>query len=143
MIELVVVIVILGVIASIAVPRMSKAAETARTNTLNAQLAQYTRAFEVYHAEHLAWPPDSAVGVAPPVMHPYLDPEAFSRETVIGGKWDWQNNGGDDVQVRIISPNAKALAAMKAVSQTLDATSDLSSGKVKLGADIFSFDLGR
>lgn len=142
MIELVVVIVILGVVATIAIPRMSNAAQTARTNAVTAQLNQYRRAFETYHAENFAWPPESATGTAPTQMTAYLDPVAFSKTTLIGGNWDWQNNGGDDVAIRIMNISSGDEVATE-VNRVLDGDDDLDAGNVTVDSGNVVVTIGR
>ncbi len=90
LIELVIVVVIIGVIAAIAVPRVTEASRNAAAAGIAAHLRRMAAAFELYHAEHGAWPPSAVYGAMPTEMAGRIDPGAFGP-TPAGGEYRWFN----------------------------------------------------
>ena len=90
LLELVIVVMIITVIAAIAVPRATKASRNAQAASMAAHIRRLADAFDLYHAEHGAWPPDSLAGFLPVEMQHRLRTTDFAR-TPAGGKYDWQN----------------------------------------------------
>lgn len=93
LIELVIVVVIIAVIAAIAMPRATEAARNAEAAAMAAHIRRVADAFELYHAEHGQWPPDTGAGEFPPEMVDRLRPSDFGP-TPAGGMYDWQNWDG-------------------------------------------------
>ncbi|MHC4809910.1 MAG: prepilin-type N-terminal cleavage/methylation domain-containing protein [Planctomycetota bacterium] len=90
LIELVIVVVIIAVIAAIAVPRVTQASRNASAAAIAAHIRKLADAFELYHAEHGAWPQDSLAGKFPAEMKGRLRKSDFGQ-TPAGGLYDWQN----------------------------------------------------
>lgn len=90
LIELVIVVVIIAVIAAIAVPRVTEASRNASAAAMAAHIRKLADAFDLYHAEHGSWPPDSFAGIFPEEMAGRLRPSDFGP-TPAGGEYDWQN----------------------------------------------------
>ena len=92
MVELVIVVVIVAIIASIALARFSGFAERTEQAAIGEHLRRMATAFELYHADHDAWPADTLPGVFPPEMSGYLREGDF-RGDPLGGKFDWEQWG--------------------------------------------------
>lgn len=90
LIELVIVVVIIAVIAAIAMPRATEASRNAEAAAMAAHIRRVADAFELHHAEHGQWPPDSSPGATPTVMVDRLRPGDIGP-TPVGGSYDWQN----------------------------------------------------
>ena len=90
LIELVIVVVIFAVIAAIALSRATQASRHAQAAGIAAHLRRLADAFELYHAEHGMWPPNTTKGEFPPQMSGRLRPSDFGP-TPAGGFIDWQN----------------------------------------------------
>lgn len=88
LIELVLVVVIIAVIAVIALPRTTHASRNAQAAAMAAHIRRLVAAFDLYHAEHGAWPADTTPGRLPTEMAGRLNPSDF-RSSPAGGKYDW------------------------------------------------------
>jgi prepilin-type N-terminal cleavage/methylation domain-containing protein len=89
LIELVVVVVIIGILAAIAIPRMTAASERARFTSTLASFKVMEGALDSYFTNERAWPVDEQPGIAPPALAPYLRASLWTKETPLGGAWDW------------------------------------------------------
>ncbi len=83
-------LVVIAVIAAIAVPRATNASRNAAAAAMAAHLQRMAAAFELYHAEHGAWPPGLLLGTMPSEMAGRIDSGAFGH-TPAGGRYCWFN----------------------------------------------------
>ena len=89
LIELVVVILILGILAAVAAPRLVATSSETSQQAFIRHLLVFYNAVERYYLDHQAFPPDSPTGVMPPELDPYLRATEFTKQTPIGGQWDY------------------------------------------------------
>ncbi|MBX9737564.1 MAG: prepilin-type N-terminal cleavage/methylation domain-containing protein [Phycisphaerales bacterium] len=110
LIELVVVVVIIGILAAIAIPRMTAASERARFTSTLASFKVMEGALDNYFTNERAWPVDEQPGIAPPALAAYLQASLWTKQTPLGGAWDWNGPGGASpdgrVNISIFSPEA-------------------------------------
>ena len=100
------VVIILGLIAAIAMPRGVSAVDNARLAAGYESYRRLAMAFEAYHAEHGAWPPDDYAGNVPAGMELYLNETEFEKRTPFGGWYDWSTDYGFSVGLGIYQPTA-------------------------------------
>ena len=86
------VILIISLLAAAAVPALAHLKRKARTTAVVNDFRVFATAFETYAHETGGWPAESAVGVVPPVMAGRLNTAAWTRPTVLGGKYNWERN---------------------------------------------------
>ncbi len=138
LIELVVVVVIIAILAAIAVPRFAGASERARFNSTHASLDTMQTAFELYNADHRAWPEDAQPGVMPVGMAPYIQPALWANLTPLGGVWDYNGSGGESldgrVNISIYLPHAGTAGVFCRFDAAID-NNDCNSGQVRASDD--------
>lgn len=89
LIELMIVVTVLGLLASIALPAFARARETSRATLMYSDMRTAASAFEVYAMENSDYPPNSAPGVIPAGMAPYLGRFRWDQPSPLGGTWNW------------------------------------------------------
>lgn len=92
-IELVIVIVIVGLLAAIAVPRLAAFGANGKYAATHQGFRQIASALDMYHADHLGYPPNASIATLPPEMVGYLDEFSFTVPPPIGRAWDWNGEG--------------------------------------------------
>ena len=101
LVEIMIVVVIIGLLAALAIPafqRVQRASPNARA--IN-DFRVFSEAFEIYNSQNGAWPANVGPGVVPtsPVpMNNDFKVASWQATTVLGGRWNWDNNlasGGD------------------------------------------------
>lgn len=89
LVEIMVVVGVVGLLSSLALPAMTSARDRARTSALVNDLRTFETAFLLYRMENFAWPADRNRGILPPEIVGYIGEGVFTRETPIGGNYDW------------------------------------------------------
>lgn len=89
LVELMIVIAVIGLLASIAIPAFARARETSRATLMYSDMRTAASAFEVYAMENSDYPPNSAPGVVPAGMAPYLGHFRWGDPSPLGGLWNW------------------------------------------------------
>lgn len=118
LVEVMVVVTIISMIITMAVPSYQAVQRKARANALANDFRVFSAVFQAHAHEFGTWPPEAAAGVVPTgVTSQELKPDIWSRKTVIGGKFDWENM---QVHPGGTSPGGKWRAAI-AISDTADA----------------------
>ncbi len=84
-----IVVTVIGLLASIAIPSFARARETSRATLMYSDMRTAASAFEVYAMENSDYPPNSAPGVIPAGMAPYLGRFRWDQPTPMGGTWNW------------------------------------------------------
>ena len=93
--------------ALLALPSLARARRRSQNARFVNDLRVLTAAFELYNAEHSAYPPNTTPGFLPPKMATYLSPTLNFATTPIGGSWDWVNRKTDShVGVSVVAPFA-------------------------------------
>jgi len=89
LVEIMIVVALIGLLSALALPAMLNAGRNARSRRFAAELRTASGAFFQYAAEHGVYPTDKTPGIMPDGMDEYLKTFNWSKETVIGGQWDW------------------------------------------------------
>ncbi len=93
LVELMVVVTIISMIITMAVPSYQSVQRKARASELANDFRVFAEVYQAHAHETGSWPPEAAAGVVPAgVTSDELKPDIWSRTTVIGGKFDWENN---------------------------------------------------
>ena len=101
LVEIMIVVSIIGLLTVLAIPAIRNAFLHAQNSTFISDMRSLTNnAFEQFAFERGDYPPNTAPGVVPLEIVPYL-PKHFSwaNKTPIGGRWDWDRaaNRGDTI----------------------------------------------
>ena len=129
LVEIMIVVSLVALLAVIALPSFLRA----RRQAQNAKFVNGVRiasgAFEMYAAEHNAYPPDVNRAIVPSGMAPYFGPTFdWTKPTPIGGNWDWDNNVfGFTAGVSVVGSSAD-------VSQMTEIDSKIDDGDLSTGA---------
>lgn len=118
-------LVVLSILAAVAVPRYFDYRERAAASSLAASFKVMRSAFIAYARDNGAFPPDNdgSPGYGSNLIAPYLQDGPFERDTPIGGRWNWNNLGGQlDMCIYNVgsSPSAATLAIMTRADGLLD-----------------------
>ena len=90
LVEIMIVVSIIALLALLALPSFLRAREQSREAKFMNGLRVASGAFEMYVAEHSAYPPDVTRGVIPSGMDAYFGPTFdWTQPTPLGGNWDW------------------------------------------------------
>lgn len=90
LVEIMIVVAIIALLVVMALPSFLRAREKAQNAKLINGLRVATDAFQMYAAEHSAYPADVNRGVVPTGMAQYFGPTFnFTAKTPVGGNWDW------------------------------------------------------
>lgn len=89
--EIMIVVSIIGMLAVLALPNFLQAKRTAARNQFIAELRVAYDAFAMYCIENGRYPPDTTPRQIPAGMGPYLSSMKWTKDTPIGGQWDWDN----------------------------------------------------
>lgn len=92
LVEIMVVVTLISLIAMLSVPTMQKIRRKARATAIANDFRVFATAFMTYSQENGAWPAETAAGVTPTGMEPYLRGGAWPRVTPMGGRYNWENN---------------------------------------------------
>lgn len=92
LVEILVVTVIISFLAMVALPSIGRIRTRAKTASVVNDYRVFSTAFTTYAQEFGDFPAESAVGVIPTGMGPYLKGDAWTRVTPLGGKYDWDSN---------------------------------------------------
>lgn len=120
LVELMITVAIIGLLAAIAVPNLVKARTTTRATLLYSDMKTAGTAFEVYAMENSGYPPNSAPGVVPAGMEPYLGKFMWTRDTVLGGSWNWDFNRYGFMAAVSVSDHKGSPAQMLALDRAVD-----------------------
>ncbi len=83
---------IIGVLAALAMPALKRTTISARASTVASDLRTFASAFQTYAQQNGKYPPDSGIGVMPPLMVGSLGNTSWRRVTPIGGRYNWEYN---------------------------------------------------
>ena len=86
-----VVVVIIGLLASLAVPAFQRVIHASENSRIVNDFRIFSQAFETYASENGTWPPNAGAGVIPVGMSNNFKNVTWVSNTVIGGRWNWDN----------------------------------------------------
>ncbi|MCO6431506.1 MAG: type II secretion system protein [Deltaproteobacteria bacterium] len=89
LIELLVVVSIVGVLSALAVVNYQAYRMRAKVARTAAELRSFGIAFQAYELSEGMYPADTN-NLLPPGMENYIVPEAFHRDTPLGGRYNWE-----------------------------------------------------
>ena len=128
--ELMIVVAIIGLLAIIAIPNFIKVRKTALHTAFANDIRIACDAFVLRCAETGKYPPDRTPGQMPAGMEPYLAKMKWTKDTPIGGRWDWDNGQfGFKAGVSVYMPDATA-EEMREIDKKID-DGDLGSGSFR------------
>jgi prepilin-type N-terminal cleavage/methylation domain-containing protein len=128
LVEIMIVASIISILAVIALPSFQRARERSQNAKLINGLRVAGDAFQMYAADHNAYPGDVNRGIVPNGMSLYFGPNFdFTARTPIGGNWDWDyNQFGFTAGVSVVGSGATT-ARMTSVDSAFD-DGDLTTG---------------
>jgi type II secretory pathway pseudopilin PulG len=140
-VEIMVVIVIIGLLAALAMPGYRMLTLRAKATAFQNDIRAITGVFQSYNLERGRWPAEVSEGVVPPEVANGL-PAGFSRPTVIGGLYDWDQNVAPNgfntrAAISIVSTGATAMTNDLELLERIDLVLDdgnLATGNVRLGS---------
>jgi type IV pilus assembly protein PilA len=96
LVEIMVVVVIIGLLAALAIPAFQRSQRASQNARAINDFRIFSQAFEIYNAQHGAWPNNVGAGVIPSLPYPMagdFKADAWqATSTSIGGRWNWDNN---------------------------------------------------
>ena len=126
-----VVVVIIGLLASLAVPAFQRVIHASENSRVVNDFRIFSQAFETYASENGTWPPNAGAGVIPVGMSNNFKNVTWVSNTVIGGRWNWDNSTGSGGIAGISIQNFTASDAQLAeIDAKLD-DGDLTTGRVR------------
>lgn len=90
--ELLTVVVILGILSAAAIPLFVNHTEQVEKAAFIQSVKALASTIEQYRALNLAYPADVNRATRPTGMERYFSIEDWTKETPIGGVWDWEGN---------------------------------------------------
>jgi len=129
-------VMIIGLLATIALPAFKRAQENASNSRYAADLHVASSAFEEYAISNRGYPSDTTPGVVPTGMAAYLAKMRWSKQTALGGLWDWDYQVfGVKAGVSVYRPSAD-MVQMQRLDALLD-NGNLSTGNFRSRPDGF------
>lgn len=93
LIELMVVVTIISFLIMLAIPAYQRVQQKARAGALVNDFRVFAAVFQAHANEKGTWPPEAAAGVVPTgITGEELKADVWTRPTVIGGHFDWEND---------------------------------------------------
>lgn len=140
--EIFVVVVIIGFLVTAAVPAVRKIVQAAQNSIIVNDMRVFASAFQQYSTEYGEWPEEQAAGVYPPGMEGILKETSWTRQTPIGGNYDWDKDArhGGTLHAAVIAVAASRNSPLTvSKSQLADIDEVLDDGNLSTGI----FQLGR
>lgn len=91
LVEIMTVLVIIGLLAAMGVPALLRVKTQSQYTAAANDLRTFSAAFDTYSMEAGNWPAESASGVIPVGMEDRIKADAWTKTTLGGAQWDWQN----------------------------------------------------
>lgn len=134
LVELLVVVAIIGLLASIAVAEFSDYKQKVKMTAAFQELSLLRGAFFAYLVDNEDLPPDVGKGVIPAGMQQFIPDGMFSRDTPIGGRYNWDGLPAHDPPgISIEGPTATNVE-MTALDNRID-DGNLSTGEFQMTGD--------
>ncbi|MDB6113122.1 MAG: pulG 1, partial [Lacunisphaera sp.] len=92
LVEIMVVVVIIGLLASLAVPAFQRVIHASENSRVVNDFRVFSNAFETYASENGNWPANAGAGVIPAGMSNNFKNVTWVSNTIIGGRWNWDNS---------------------------------------------------
>ncbi len=134
LVEIMIVVVIIGLLAALAIPAMTRVQRNAKVTRFVSDLRTFSQAFEAHASTNGGWPPDGVPGSFPTGMTGDLKTAAWSGETSLGGRWDWDfQQFGVTAGISVHRPTA-TIELLREVDRKID-DGDLSTGNFRERSD--------
>ncbi len=131
LVEIMIVVVIIGLLAALAIPAFQRVQRASQNARVINDFRVFTQAFEIYNTQNGAWPNNVGPGVVPttPVpMNGDFKVASWQAITVVGGRWNWDNNLGSGGNAGIcISAYTCTDAQLEEIDEKID-DGDLTTG---------------
>ena len=125
---------IIGLLATIAIPSFIHARENSQNKRFINDIRIAVGAFIQYNLDKGGYPADTTPGIIPANMNDYLIRIEWTKNTVLGGKWDWDYlQFGCTSGVSVYRPDASA-DRMRTIDQEID-DGDLTTGNFRQRTD--------
>jgi prepilin-type N-terminal cleavage/methylation domain-containing protein len=95
LVEIMIVVVIIGLLAALAIPAFQRVQRASQNARVINDFRVFSQAFEIYNSQNGAWPNNAGAGVvpsAPVTMAGDFKVASWQAVTVVGGRWNWDNN---------------------------------------------------
>jgi prepilin-type N-terminal cleavage/methylation domain-containing protein len=95
LVEIMIVVVIIGLLAALAIPAFQRVQRASQNARIINDFRVFSQAFEIYNAQNGSWPNNAGSGIVPssPVpMSGDFKVASWQAVTVVGGRWNWDNN---------------------------------------------------
>jgi len=136
--ELMIVVMTIGMLASIAGPMFMRYQKKGQNGAFIANLRIASDAFVMYSFENGRYPANASAGTVPGGMDSYLQRFAWTKETPIGGSWNWDNNvHGYKAGVAVSLPTAD-IPQLTEIDAAID-DGDLSKGRFRIRPNGYVF----
>ena len=130
LVEIMIVVAIIALLAVLALPSFLRARERTRQAKFMNAVRIAAGAFEMYAAEHGAYPADVTPGIVPAGMASYLGTKLdWTAPTPIGGRWDW-----DYMSIAGLKVGISALGPKATPEQMLEIDETFDDGNLTTGA---------
>jgi len=96
-VEIMIVVVIIGLLAALAIPAFQRVQRASQNARIVNDFRVFAQAFEIYNSQNGVLPNNAGGGVVPtaPVpMNGDFRVASWTATTVVGGRWNWDNNLG-------------------------------------------------
>lgn len=94
LLELMIVIVIVGILAAIAMTSYRNFILRSQLTEMATTLGQFAREFEIWEQVNGYYPNDSHMVLPPDANGLAINQDDWSRETLLGGNWNWEGPDG-------------------------------------------------
>ena len=134
LVEIMIVVVIIGLLAALAIPAFQRVQRASQNARIINDFRVFSQAFEIYNSQNGAWPNNAGPGVvptAPVAMNGDFKVASWQAVTVVGGRWNWDNNLGSGGNAGIcISTYTCTDAQLEEIDEKID-YGDLTTGNFK------------
>ena len=97
LVEIMIVVVIIGLLAALAIPAFQRVQRASQNARIINDFRVFSQAFEIYNSQNGSWPANAGSGVVPSSPVPMAGDfkvASWQAVTVVGGRWNWDNNLG-------------------------------------------------
>jgi prepilin-type N-terminal cleavage/methylation domain-containing protein len=92
LVEVMVVVLIISCLVTVGVPAILRQQRRAKTAVIYSDFRTFASAFDTYAQEFGVFPAEAGAGSVPTGMAGRLNAAAWSRQTPMGGRYNWENN---------------------------------------------------
>lgn len=136
-IELAIVALIIGILATLALPAFRRLLLRSQASAVCNDLRVFREGFRLYSGENGKWPAAQGGANFPPGMEGYLRETSWAGRTPIGGRYEWDRDGGEGSQSFLAAIRVRSAGGVPVTAnyeQLLMIDSQLDDGNLFTGA---------